>query len=166
MEKPQAMALAQFIMLSLQDTVSGSVVRGSPDAALLTFGATLKEKSTQSDLSLRANLLKRFQIITSQHHVRLMEVLQRTDLTDPAVKTDVERALQVSREYQQRQPARPLWEDSHCPSDDAQQLQWVRENLQLFGESLQIWPELWNYCRNQSEFAQVNLSVNSVAAGQ
>ncbi len=165
-ERPQAMALAQFIMLCLQDRASATAVRGSAEAAFANFGANLREKSEQPDRSLRAAVLQHFQKLSSQHHIRLMEVLQRADLTDPAVIADVEQALQVSREYQQRQPARVLWDDSQCPPEDEQQLQWVRENLNLFGRSLQLWPELWHYCRKQSGITSADVSAESIAAGQ
>jgi hypothetical protein len=151
MERPQAMALAQFIMLSLRRSLGASRDKGAPEAALATCGSVLREKSFLSDESLRTSALSHFQYLTSQHHARLLEALERPDLNDPAARADMESALEVSRKYQMTQPARPVWEDTHCPAEPVEQIQWVRQNLQLFGQSLQIWPVLWAWCRDNLE---------------
>jgi hypothetical protein len=116
----------------------------------MTLGATLSERSAQSDNLLRASALSQFQGIASQHHAKLAEALCRDDL-DTAARTDMERALQVSQNSQLTRPAQPLWDDEHCPADPGARLQWVRENLMLFGQALLIWPVLWRFCKDHPE---------------
>ncbi len=165
-ERPQAMALAQFVMQSLQNTVSSRAARGTAETALVTLGATLGEKGALSDQALHSNVLSQFQGMTSQFHTRMIDALNRPDLHDSRVKADLERLLQVSREFQGLQPARPLWEDRHCPQDPGAQLNWVRQSLQLFGHSLLIWPMLWRHCRDNEGVAFTDDVAEGIAAGQ
>lgn len=165
-EMPEAMALSQYIILCLDSSKKALPVDATGREAFATIGSILVEKGAASDQALYNNLLSTFQKISSEHITRLLETLEKGELDDPAARADIERSLAVNQQFQISRPVRVLWEDSHSPSGKDAEVQWVREHLRLFGQSLLAWPDLWEYCRENPEIALGDEQAASAATKQ
>jgi hypothetical protein len=150
---PVGICLAQVIMSSLESTLRSSGGMGTAESRMMMIGSALSERSTQPDYHLQATLFSYLEELSSAHHLKLMQVLSGEEIKDAGLVADVEHALKISRQAQLDQSRMVMLEDTHCPKEPAAQLRWLQQELMLYGQALLIWPILWNYCKENADFA-------------
>jgi len=115
------------------------------------LGDLFIEWAEKSSVEIKKDILETWVSRITGNTRGLNRQLEKLDAKEEECREDIQRLIRNNYKLLASLDPLPVLDDAACPQGEAAQIDWIRSEFREFGNALQLWPKLWNYCREKND---------------